>query len=141
MAAPRRITLEIEGVVAEAELYDGLSPKTAQAFWEALPIATPILTSKWCGAAGTFQPAAPSLTAVTETENSVCSIYPGTLAVRPGGGEALIAYAASEYRGATGPDYVTRVARIVENRPAFLSRLARLRDEGKKQITIRRKGA
>ena len=141
MAGARRITLEMEGVVAEAELYDDLSPKTAEAFWKALPVATPILTSKWCGAAGTFRPAAPSLGAVTELENPVCSIYPGTLVVRPGGGEALIAHAASEYRSATGPDYVTRVARIVENRPAFLARVARLRDEGKKQITIRRKDA
>ena len=36
--AARRIRLEVEGVQATAELYEDLSPKTTEAFWQSLPV-------------------------------------------------------------------------------------------------------
>src|SRR5437899_9353969 len=107
--APRRIRLEVEGVSAVAELSEELSPKTTDAFWQSLPIETDLLPAKWSGQACFFHPGRVQLQAVTELENPVCSIYPGTLVMRPGGSEALIAYGPSEYRWATGTDYTSRV--------------------------------
>ena len=137
----RRVRLEVEGVQAVAELYEELSPRTTAAFWESLPIEEALIPAKWSGQACFFHPGSGPLREVRELESPVCSIYPGTLVVRPGGSEALIAYGASEYRWAIGTDYVTRVARIVDNGPAFLQVLARTHDEGEKRIRVTREGA
>ncbi len=138
--AARRIRLEVDGVQAVAELYEDLSPKASVAFWESLPIEEALIPAKWSGQACFFQPGNGSLEQVAELENPVCSIYPGTLVVRPRGSEALLAYGASEYRWAIGTDYVIRVAKIVENGPAFLQVLARTHDEGQKRIKVTRDG-
>jgi len=50
----------------------------------------------------------------------------------------LISYGESEYRWGVGTDYVTRLAKIVENRGLLLEMLARTHDEGDKHITITR---
>lgn len=135
----RRILMEVDGVQAIAELYEELSPKTTEAFWQSLPIDTWLRPAKWSGEACYIHPESTALAQVAELENPVCSIYPGTLVVRPRGTEALIAYGISEYRFAgIGTDYTTRVARLVENSQAFLQVLARTHYEGEKQIRIDR---
>lgn len=137
--AARRIRMEVDGVQAIAELYEELSPKTTEAFWRSLPIDTWLRPAKWSGQACFLHPKSAALAEMTELENPVCSIYPGTLVVRPRGSEALIAYGTSEYRFAgIGTEYTTRVAKLVENGPAFLEVLARTHDEGEKQIRITR---
>ncbi len=139
--AARRITLEVEGVQAVAELHEALSPKTTEAFWQSLPIDTALIPAKWSGQACFFHPGPGPLDDVAELESPVCSIYPGTIVVRPRGSEALVAYGPSEYRWAVGTDYTTRVAKVVENRQAFLAVLARTHDEGEKRIKIERAGS
>jgi hypothetical protein len=139
-AAPRTIELEVEGVTAVAELLDDVSPEAAEAFWSSLPLDVRILQTKWAGAAVYFRPPPSAVAAVKELENPVCSIYPGTLVYSPDGGELLIAHAASEYRRHVGTDYVSRIAEIVENRAPFLAVLSRMRDEGAKHLSIRRRG-
>jgi hypothetical protein len=134
----RRIRYEIAGVTAIAELYDDLSPRMAEAVWSVLPLDVTLVHVKWSGFAGFFQPGEGPWNAVTELEYPVCSIYPGTLVARPGGSELLLAYGPSEYRWAIGVDYVTPVAKTVENRPALIDVLARMHSEGDKPLTIRR---
>lgn len=134
----RRIRLEVDGVAAVAELLDDLSPKTTEALWQTLPIETTLIHAKWSGQACFLQPGAGALNAVTDLENPVCSIYPGYLVARPGGSELLIAYGPAEYRWHIGVDYVTRVAKIVDNHAAFVQKLATMHDEGDKRIAIRR---
>ena len=136
--AARRIQLEVDGVTALAELLEELSPKTTEAFWQTLPIETALIPAKWSGQSCYYLPGGEALRDVADLESPVCSIYPGTLVVRPRGSEALIAYGPSEYRWAIGTDYTTRVARIVENRTEFLRVLARTHDEGEKRVSIRR---
>jgi hypothetical protein len=68
----------------------------------------------------------------------VCSIYPGYLVARPRGSELLIAYGPAEYRWHLGTDYVTRVARVVDNGAELRRVLARTHDEGDKRISITR---
>jgi hypothetical protein len=136
----RRIRIELEDVSAVAELYDDLSPRMAEAFWQSLPLNVTLIPAKWSGLACFFQPGDGPLTEVTELEHPVCSIYPGVLVARPGGSELLIAYGSAEYRWAIGVDYTAPVAKTVENRAALLAALARMHSEGEKALTIRREG-
>ena len=139
--AARRIRLNVDGVEAIAELQENLSPKATAAFWEALPIEKTLVAAKWSGRACFIHPGEGPLRAIESLENPVTSIYPGTIVMRPRGSEVLISYGESEYRWAVGTDYVTRIAKVVENRTAFLDMLARTHDEGDKQITITRDSA
>jgi hypothetical protein len=136
----RRVRLEIDGVPAVAELRDDLSPKMAEAFWQSLPVDATMSHAMWTGAACYYYPGQSPMSAVTELEYPVCSIYPGTVVARPGGSEVMVAYGAAEYRWNIGTDYLTPIATIVENRDAFLSALARMHDEGDKPLTIRQAG-
>jgi hypothetical protein len=134
----RQIRIEVEGVSAVAELCEDLSPKTAEAFWQSLPIETTLMPAKWSGNACFFEPGGEHLKQVTTNEAPVASIYPGYLVTRPGGTEALIAYGVSEYRWATGTDYTTRVARVTDRTSELLKVLSRTHDEGDKKIKITR---
>ena len=133
----RRIVFEVEGVRAVAELQEDLSPKSTAAFWDALPMERTLMHAKWSGEVSFFRPG-PGLAKITELESPVTSIYPGTLVMRPGGSEALMAYGVGEYRWGIGTDYTTRLARIVENAGPFLAVLRRMHDEGEKQIKVTR---
>lgn len=134
----KRIEIEIEGVVAEAQLNEAGAPRATAALWDALPIEARLEHSIWSGWA--CELLLPSLSAVRELEHPVCSIYPGTLVARPDRGEVLISYGAAEYRSVLGVEYGTRIGRVVQNRDALLDVLARMHDEGDKRITIRRAG-
>jgi len=136
--AARRIRINVDGVEAVAELQEDLSPRATAAFWESLPINKPLVAAKWSGRACFIHPAAEPLRAIETLENPVTSIYPGTIVMRPRGSEELISYGESEYRWAVGTDYVTRLAKIVENRGPLIEMLARTHDEGDKHITITR---
>jgi hypothetical protein len=136
--AARRIRLAVDGVTATAELLESLSPRTAEAFWQTLPIETTLTAAKWSGQACFLRPGDGPLRAIDSLENPVCSIYPGYLVARPRGSELLIAYGPAEYRWHLGTDYVTRVARVVDNVPELRRVLARTHDEGDKRITITR---
>jgi hypothetical protein len=134
----RRIKIDVAGVSALAELHDDVSPLTAEAFWQTLPISTTVVSSIWSGQAATFAPGGTALSGVTQAENPVCTIYPGTIAVAPGGTEALIGYGPNEYRNELGTIYASRVAKIVEGRDALLKKLAATHDEGELAIRISR---
>ncbi len=134
----RQIRIEVDGVSAVAELCEDLSPKTAEAFWQTLPIDTTLMPAKWSGNACFFEPGGGYLKQIAANEAPVASIYPGYIVTRPGGTEALIAYGASEYRWATGTDYTTRVARLKDRNSELLKVLARMHDEGDKRIKMTR---
>jgi hypothetical protein len=136
--AARRIRLGVDSVTAIAELLEALSPRTTEAFWQALPIETTLTAAKWSGQACFFHPGDGPLRAIDALESPVCSIYPGYLVARPRGSEMLIAYGPAEYRWHLGTDYVTRVARVVDNGAELRRVLARTHDEGDKRITIAR---
>lgn len=131
----RRIEIELEGVVAIAVLFEDLAPRAAMALWESLPVETTMTHSKWSGRACSFTVA--GLPAVPGLEHGVCSIYPGTLIAQPDRGEVLLSYGAAEYRSALGVEYGTRIGRLVANQPALLEVLARMHDEGDKEVKVR----
>jgi hypothetical protein len=132
----RRIRIDVDGVSALAELHDDLAPLTAEALWRTLPISAMVTSSIWSGQAAAFEPGGAALAEVTQLENPVCTIYPGTLAVAPGGTEVLIGYGPNEYRNELGTIYASRVGRIVEGRAGLLKKLAATHDEGELPIRI-----
>jgi hypothetical protein len=137
----KEIAIEVDGVVGVAELLESTAPQTAAAFWQSLPISAKLTHTKWAGRACSFELRSVPLAPVRALEHPVCSIYPGTLAVRPDRGEAVLSYGPSEYRTELGTEYLTRVGRMVENKQALLGVLARMHDDGDKQITLRRKSS
>lgn len=138
--AAKRIRLNVGGVEAVAELCEDVSPKAAAAFWESLPIEKKLTPAKWSGRACFLHPDAAPLKEITSLENPVTSIYPGYIVMRPRGSEILISYGEAEYRWAVGVDYVTRLAKVVENGAALTDRLAQTHDTGATQIKITREG-
>ena len=138
--AGRRIRINVDGVEVVAELYDDLSPKATAAFWDSLPIDKPLVPAKWSGRACFFQPDEGPMREVTDLEHPVTSIYPGTLVMRPRGTELLLSYGEAEYRWAVGNDYVSRIAKVIENRAELIKMLERTHDEGDKRIRITRDG-
>jgi hypothetical protein len=132
----KKIAIEIEGVAAEAELFDDLAPRATAALWAALPVEARLQHSKWSGRA--CELALPSLAPAGGLEHPVCSIYPGTLVARPDRGELLLSYGAAEYRSALGVEYATRIGRLTGNSDALMAVLGRMHDEGDKTIRIRR---
>lgn len=134
----KRVEIEVDGVVAEAELLEENAPRTTAVFWDALPITTRLTHTIWSGRACGFS--VERLRTVDALEHGVCSIYPGTLIARPDMGEVLLSYGAAEYRSALGVQYGTRIARLVRNQAAMLTVLDRMHDEGDKTVSIRRTG-
>lgn len=134
----KTVEIEVDGVVAEAELLEDNAPRTTAVFWEGLPVTTPLTHTIWSGQACVLS--MEGLRSIAALEHGVCSIYPGTLIARPDKGEVLFGYGPSEYRSVVGVEYGTRIARIVTNRAAILAVLARMHDEGDKTIAIRRGG-
>lgn len=132
----KRIEIELEGVVAVAELLEDVAPRATAAVWDSLPLATTMTHSKWSGRACVLT--VKGLSALPGLEHAVCSIYPGTLVARPDKGEVLLSYGAAECRSALGVEYCTRIGRLVSNQPALLAVLSRMHDEGDKEVRIRR---
>lgn len=137
----RTIELEVNGVVAEADLMASSAPKATEAFWNVLPIERNLFTAKWSGDVVAIHPKLPALTEISELESPVTSIYPGAVVMRPRGSEILISFGVGEYRWATGVDYTTRLAQIRTNRAAFFAEIASVHETGGAQITIRQKSA
>jgi hypothetical protein len=132
----RWLRMTVDGATALASLSDDVAPKAAAAFWESLPLETSLTHTKWCGAAASFVPGA-SLASATELEDAVCSLYPGVLAIRPGGGEALLSYGDAECRSELGVEYANRVAQVIDGEALF-ARLRRMWEEGDARIRIER---
>ncbi|MHB8440304.1 MAG: DUF3830 family protein [Acidimicrobiales bacterium] len=137
MSESREISLRVGDVVARARLDNEVSPHATEIFWSALPIRARLSHAKWSGHAAFFMLQGDSLHGI-ELETPVCSIYPGTIVARPGGSEVLMAYGPSEYRTATGTDYVTRIAHVVEGIAEFRATLAGMHDGGDIDLVIER---
>ena len=135
----RRIEVEVNGTIAEAELFEKIAPRATSAFWEALPLERKLITAKWSGDVVALHPNHPLLTEIVDLENPVTSIYPGTIVMRPKGTEILISFGVGEYRWAIGVDYTTLLAQITTNRPALFAALAAVHDTGTAIIAFRRK--
>jgi hypothetical protein len=134
----RRIHIEVDGVVATAELHEDLAPRATEELWKRLPIETTLGVAQWSGPCCFFSLRGQERWPVLVNEHPVCSIYPGTLVTRPGG-EALIGYGPAEYRWAVGTDYVTPMARVTEGRTELVAALAATHKRGQSRIRLERR--
>jgi hypothetical protein len=140
---PNRIAIEVDGAQAVFALRDDLSPKTAAALWDSLPITGPIRHGKLSGEACYFNVEQPPLSGIAERpELPVSSIYKGWLVAFPapheGRTELLISYGLAEYRWPTGRRLVSPVAELQGDGSALFDVLRRTHSEGEKQVTVRR---
>jgi hypothetical protein len=62
----KRVEIEIDGVVAQAELNEAAAPRATAALWDALPIEARLEHAKWSGRACGFR--LPALAAAGELE-------------------------------------------------------------------------
>lgn len=132
-----RIQITVGEVTGAAELLDEVAPGTVRALRDLLPLeGATLVPSCWSGSAceldlgayGYRRPAAEAL---------VCSLYPGTLAIRPTDAVLLISYGVAESRTARGVDYAVRLGRITENRADILAALARSHNTGELSVSLR----
>lgn len=142
-AVSKRIAIAIDGATAQFALRDDLSPKTAAALWESLPIEEPIRHGKLSGEACYFNVEQEPLAALAaRPELPVSSIYKGWLVAFPapaeGRTEFLIAYGLAEYRWPTGRRLVSPVAELVGDGSALFETLRRTHAEGEKTVTVSR---
>jgi pimeloyl-ACP methyl ester carboxylesterase len=137
------IEVEVGGVSARFALREDLSPRTAAALWESLPIEGPLRHAMRSGEACYCHVSDGPLTALPERpELPLMSIYQGWLVVHPdpnqGRAELLISYGLAEYHKVDGRGHVCPVAEIQGDASEIFGVLARTHREGESTISIRR---
>ena len=141
----RWVNVKVDGAEAKLRLLEEYSPRSVEALWQSLPIATELRHGKLSGEACFLDvDSGPLLDLPAQPELPVTSSYRGylVLTVLPelGHAELLISYGVAEYRWPTGRRYVTPVARADEAE-ALYDVLRRMFSEGVKRIEIRRMAA
>jgi hypothetical protein len=132
-----KILLTIADVDAEAALLDDVAPRAVRALREVLPLeGGALLPSCWSGSACELDLSAYGYR-MSEGRGLVCSLYPGSLAVRPADTTLLISYGIAESRTARGVEYAVRIGRITQNRAEALAALARSHDVGELTVSLR----
>lgn len=131
----RQIEIDLDGVIAKAELLEQGASATAAAVWERLPLTATLSHCKWSGWACWLK-TAPLPQGSSDLRGA--SIDPGSL-VAAADGEILIGYGPAEYRDDCGVQDATRFASVLpEGRPLLLAKLAQIHDEGSKTLSLRR---
>jgi hypothetical protein len=134
----KRIVLEADGVVVEAELLEAAAPDTCKRFWDALPIEETLRHVRWGGDAAYVlskslkDPSFPY-------ENRISFYIPATIALKPEHGELAFAYGQAQARNPLGNGWATYFADLLGDSRAFLEVMRRTQREGAKRLVIRRK--
>ena len=132
------IEIQIDDVSAVARLNEEAAPQTAARFWEALPIEETLRHVRWSGMAGYVlvdrlrDPAMP-------LENRVSFYQPGTINLRPEGGEIAFSYGQGQARDVTGNHWATNLATVEGDAAPYLAAVAQTKRGGGKKITIRKR--
>lgn len=137
----RAIELTIDGITAEAHLFEREAPKTVERIWALLPIEDRTIHVRWSGAAWRTEKNYPLN--IGEVENRVTWLEPGDIIYYDAPEYDLykiaVCYGSSQWRDAKGELYVARVGRIVDNLAPFVRVCERILFDGPKRIFIRRK--
>jgi hypothetical protein len=139
---PRRIELEIDGVVARAVLLDREAPGTCARVWELLPLEERTIHVRWSGPAWRTERNYPL--ELGEVENPVTVLAPGDLVYYDDAPRGLhkigVAYGRAAWRDFDGDLRVARIGRITDNLDAFARVCERILYEGPKPVRIRHAG-
>lgn len=134
MTSDARLRLTIDGITALADYRYATAPEGVAAFHSWLPMSGELLHSIWSGHAASL--ALPESLELRRMETPVTLVDVGVLALPELSHELLIPYGPCFALTATGPQRVTRIADIVENREAFLARLEELATAGAARLTL-----
>lgn len=135
----RKLTVEIGGVAAGAELWDDRAPKTVAALLRHLPIDDRTIHVRWSGAAWRTEQNYPL--GIGEVENRATWLERGDIIYYDDARYELykiaFIYGTSQWRDDKGELYVARIGRVTENLDAFVKASERVLFEGPKRIAVR----
>lgn len=136
----RRIQIELDGVVAEAELFEDKAPKTCAKLWEALPIVDRALQTRWSGMA--WRTEKNYVLKIGEVENPRGVLAAGDIIYYDDPKNDLfkvgVAYGEALWRDLHETHPVAYVGRIVSNLDALVKASERCLYEGAKTVRITR---
>jgi hypothetical protein len=149
-ADAKRFTLEMEGERFGGALLSNAAPRTAQAFWDALPYAGTMIHCAWFGHAAFYLDRIDLEGVGMELENRSTKLAPGDVVWDPWikeitfayGRHAQVNFPTTIYAadGTPHPNQVCIFARITDNLDGFAVMCKRLRYEGTKRMTATRVG-
>ena len=136
----RKISLSFKGshVAATAVLFEEEAPRTAAAFWDALPVEHEAMHSSWSGECILVIPCGVDATGIKPAENETIFVGPGEIALYTSVQELLIFYGRGQPCWRNGPAPSTVFARITQGLKEFADECKRLQREGAKVLVIRR---
>jgi hypothetical protein len=139
----KRISIQVDQVVAEAELYEDKAPLTTAALWEALPISDRTIQTRWSGDAWRTEGNYELQPAGAPVENIAGRLSAGDIIFYPGHAHNLIkvgiAYGQAQWLAPfMEPIDVALIGRIDTNLDAFVARCSRLIFEGPLAVRIDR---
>jgi hypothetical protein len=135
----RRVELEVDGVTVTAVLLEEEAPRTASAFWEALPIEQTLRHVRWGGNGAYVIERKLRDEKLFPLENRIAFYFPNTIALKPEHGEIAFSYGQAQARSLGGNGWAIHFANLEGDTTAFNKVLARTQREGGKPIVIRRK--
>jgi hypothetical protein len=135
----RRVTVELDGVRAGAELWDERAPKTVEALLTHLPIADRTIHVRWSGAAWRTEKNYPLN--IGDVENRATWLEPGDIIYYDDPRYQLykvaFIYGTSQWRDDKGELYVARIGKVTQNVEAFIKACEEVLFQGPKTIAIR----
>jgi hypothetical protein len=139
----KRIRVAVDGVAAEAALYEDGAPRTVAALWQRLPIQDRTIQARWSGDAWRTEGNYELLDANAEVENPAGRLSAGDIIYYPGYSSGLlkiaIAYGPSQWLAPfMVPLPVTSLGRIDTNLDAFVERCQRIIFEGPLSLVLER---
>jgi hypothetical protein len=139
----KRIRVSVDGVVAQATLFEQQAPKTIQAFWERLPIVDRTIQARWSGDAWRTDGNYELLSREHAVENEAARLSAGDIIYYPGYKSGLlkiaIAYGNAQWLAPfMVPLPVSLIGKIDTNLDAFVERCQRIIFEGPLSVEITR---
>lgn len=135
----RNIAIELDGVRAEGELWDGQAPRTVAALLPHLPIADRTIHVRWSGAAWRTEKNYPL--GVGEIENRATRLELGDIIYYDDPRLQLFkiafAYGQSFWRDAKGDVPVARIGKVTGHLDAFIRASEEVLLRGPKVIVVR----
>lgn len=139
----KRIRISVDGVVAEAQLYEDKAPATTQALWDTLPIQDRTIQTRWSGDAWRTEGNYTLLPEGTPVENVADRLAAGDIIYYPGYRSGLIkigiAYGSAKWLAPfMVPIDVALIGKIDTGLEAFVERCSRIIFEGPLSVEITR---
>ena len=135
----RRVTIDLDGTKALAELWDDKAPKTLSALLNHFPIADRTISVRWSGAAWRTEKNYPL--GIGEVENRITWLQPGDIIYYDDPRYELykvaFAYGKSQWRDDKGELYVAHIGRVTENLEGFIKTSEQILFSGPKSVTLR----